>query len=332
MAVRDIFIIFLFVVGSAVAQPKASTETLDVTTFKPPAGWTRDAKPDSIQFTITNNKAGAGASLAIVRSIPSVGDARANFDKAWEHFVTPLLPDAPPPSVAPITTRDGWQLVRGTTAHTFEGRSGTTIVVTATREQSYVIVVATMIGTTYSKDVDAVLASLRFAGSAPVAQPAIELSGAWGFSTGGAMGTGQFAAWLSDRREYMFDGKGTYTFLRRHNVDREPDTSIIRERGTYSLAGDVLTLTPAKSEREIWSKVMSGPSSGAYAKLLRREKVALEKTSYRVSYTVYPDTQVPNLMLTPSAATSRDGGFNATTQYRLFRPDNKYYTPVPPTP
>jgi hypothetical protein len=146
------------------------------------------------------------------------------------------------------------------------------------------------------------------------------------------MGTGNYAPWLSDRREYAFDGKGNYTFLRRHNVDRDADTSVIRERGTYTLKGDVLALTPTKSEREIWSKVTSGPNAGAYDKLLRREKVALEKATYRLSYAFYLDTQVPNLMLTPSAATQRDGNFNATTQYRLFRPDGKYYTAVPPTP
>jgi hypothetical protein len=58
----------------------------------------------------------------------------------------------------------------------------------------------------------------------------------------------------------------------------------------------------------------------------------LEKSTYRVSYTVYFDTQVPNLMLSPSATTQRDGTFNATTQYRLFRPDGNYYTAGPPTP
>ena len=146
------------------------------------------------------------------------------------------------------------------------------------------------------------------------------------------MGSGRYAAWLSDRREYTFDGSGNYTFLRRHNVDHETDMSLIRERGTYTLKGEVLALTPTKNEREIWSKVKSGANAGAYEKLLRREKVALEKATYRVSYTVYLDTKVPNLMLTPSKPTQRDGDFNASTQYRLFRPDNSYYTPIPPTP
>ena len=105
------------------------------------------------------------------------------------------------------------------------------------------------------------------------------------------MGAGQYAPWLSDRREYAFDGNGNYTFLRRHNVDRDPDMSLIRERGTYTLKGDVLTLTPTKSEREIWSKVKSGANAGAYEKLLRREKVALEKATYRVSYTTSTSTR-----------------------------------------
>ena len=102
-------------------------------------------------------------------------------------------------------------------------------------------------------------------GSAPA--PTAQLTGAWGFSTGGAMSPGQFAAWLSDRREYTFDGKGNYTFMRRHNVDRDPDTSIIRERGTYILAGEVQNQPagcPVWYEFDI--QEISGPRAGeAYA-------------------------------------------------------------------
>lgn len=297
----------------------------------------------------------AGGDPLGMRSIPGASDARENFDKAWATFITDALPDAPAPTIAPAASLDGWQLVRGTTTYTFEGRAAKTTLLAATRGASLVIVLATTVGTKYQKDVDRFFATLRFAAPAAPAAPATPaapalpaspappapatqqapdpaLSGAWGFSTGGAMGTGPYAAWLSDRREYAFDGSGNYTFLRRHNVDRDPDTSLIRERGTYTLTGDVLTLTPTKSEREVWSKVKSGANAGAYEKLLRREKVALEKGTYRIAYALYLDTQVPNLMLTSSAPTQRDGNFNATTQYRLFRPDGRYYTAVPPTP
>ncbi|MCY1015023.1 hypothetical protein [Pyxidicoccus sp. MSG2] len=328
-----------------------NVETLDVTTFTPPSGWKRvEREGSSVEYVVTNNKAGAAASVTIVRSIPAVGDARANFDKAWSHFIKAVLSDAPAPTMAPAASRGDWQLVSGTTKYTYEGRAATTTILTATRDASYVVVIATTIGTIFERDVDKLLASLKFAApaaQAPAATPApttpapatrsapastAELTGAWGFSTGGAMGPSQFAAWLNDRREYTFDGQGNYTFMRRHNVDHDPDTSIIRERGTYTLVGDMLKLTPTKSEREIWSKVKSGANAGAYDQFLRREKVALEKSEYRVSFTLYLDTQVPNLMLTPRAATQRDGNFNATTQYRLFRPDGKYYTAIPPTP
>ena len=342
-----------FVVGivitlglSQVAFAKPRKETLDVTTFTPPAGWKRVEHEGAaaIEYSTANEKAGAAASVIILRSTPAAGDARANFDSAWANFVTPVLTDAPPPTIAPASSRGGWQLVSGTSAYVFEGRAARTTVLTATRDATFVIIIATRIGKRFDKDVDRLLASLAFAAPAPpvasppVASPAAttavagDLAGAWGFSTGGAMGSDRYAAWLSDRREYTFDGKGSYTFLRRLNIDREPDTSIIRERGTYTLVAGVLTLTPSKSEREVWSKVKSGANAGAYDKLLSREKVALESAAYSVAFTVYLDTQVPNLMLGPSAATQRDGNFNATTSYRLFRPDGNYYTAIPPTP
>jgi hypothetical protein len=328
-------VIVLGLVLEAEAGPKL---TVDVTTFAPPSGWKHVDHKHSVEYATATPK--GAASITIMRSFACATDARANFDKAWTTFVTATLPDAPAPVIAPTTRLDGWQVVRGTTTYEYEGNPGKTTIVAAIRDASCVVVVATTVGKAFQKDVERVLASVRFAAPAPPTPtapgPAVqtstaELSGAWGFSTGGAMGAGQYAPWLSDRREYTFD-KGSYTFLRRHNVDREPDMSIIRERGTYTLEGDVLALTPTKVDREIWSKVKSGASAGAYDKLLRREKVALEKATYRISYTLYLDTQVPNLMLTPRAATQRDGNFNATTQYRLFRPDGNYYTAIPPTP
>ena len=332
-------LVLLGLVTSATAGPKA---TVDVTTFAPPVGWKHVSQEHGDEYTAINEKAGAVASILIMKSLANGGDARANFDKAWANFVTATLPDVPAPKFAPPAERDGWQLVLGTTTYTYKGRAGKTTLVAATRGGTFVVVLATTIGALYLKDVDKFFPTLRFASPADapatpaspaLPAPAIQpLTGGWGFSTGGKMGAGQYAAWLSDRREYAFDGKGAYTFLRRLNVDQETDTSIIRERGTYTLEGDVLALTPTKSEREIWSKIKSGANAGAYDKLVRREKVALEKATYRVAYTLYLDTQVPNLMLTPGAPTQRDGSFNASTQYRLFRPDANYYTAIPPTP
>lgn len=335
--IKQALISTLFLLG-LVSSASAGPTTLDVSTFTAPSGWARAERDLSDEYTVAS-KTGAG-SIMIMRSLSNGTNARGNFDKAWATFVTPTFPDATP-TLAPASTLDGWQLVRGTATYTFQGNPARTTVLAATRGPTYVIVLATTVGPSYVKDVDKFFASLRFAATPaatpsttppPTTQTSTTLSGAWGFSSGGAMGPGAYAAWLSDRREYTFDGNGNYTFLRRYNLSSDRDTSLIRERGTYTLDGDVLTLTPTKSEREIWNKVPSGPNAGAYEKLLRREKVALEKTAYRVAFTVYLDTKVPNLMLTPSAATTRDGRFNASTQYRLFHPDNSYYTAIPPTP
>lgn len=139
---------------------------------------------------------------------------------------------------------------------------------------------------------------------------------------------------MYDQREYTFDGKGNYTFLRRHDVTNEPETTITRERGTYTFSGGVLTLSPTKSERETWRKVIDGPNQGAYDKLARHAKNALEKTAYRVVFAPHPDAAtIATMLLTPSQPTQRDGQFNGVgKEYRLLRPDGEYYTPIKPTP
>ena len=245
--------------------------------------------------------------------------------------------------MAATAKRDGWDVVKGTAKYTYSGRAATTTLVAATRNGSYVLVVVSVVGQTYQKAVDKVLASLRFAAApataptvpatapAPPATTKVELSGTWGFCTGGALELGHATRWLRDSRQYTFDGKGKYTFLRRHDVNYDPDSSVTREHGTYTLTGDVLTVTPAACERELWSKP-KGTLKSAYEKLLKREKLPLEKATYRVGYMRDEDGVTDNLVLTPSAATQRDGGFNSTTRYRLFPPNGKHYTAIPPPP
>lgn len=324
------------VVGVVVALAvlgTAAAETVDVTTVVTPSSWSRTARDGGVvEFSTANEASGAAVLVSIAPAMATNLDARGNFDATWTQIVKAMADVKP--TMAPVENRGGWQIVSGSAKLTYQGQAMKARIVTATKDGKLAIVTVISVGTLYEKDVDKLLAGIKYGGTATPApaQATESLSGAWGFSSGGAMGTGPYAKWLSDRREYTFDGKGAYTFLRRHNVDQETDTSLIREHGTYTLAGDVLTLTPTKSEREIWTKSISGPNAGKYGKLVRRENVPKEKAAYRVSYTVYPNTNVSNLMLTPSQATQRDGNFNATTQYRLFRPDNSYYTPIPPTP
>lgn len=337
------------------ARPARPVETYDVTTFTPPAGWTRTEQPGtSIGFKTERPAAGSACEVVVLRSVPGGKDARANFDMAWDHFVKPTVPDAGPPTLAPAAALAGWDLVRGRSTFTFGGNAGAVTILTATGGRAaaapLVIVVATSIGGACEGELTAFLGSLRFATATPATPPAVPaapapaapapapaapvgaspgsvaaaLTGTWAFSTGGAMWNSPYAPWLSDRREYTFDGKGGYAFLRRRDVSNEPETTLVREAGTYALAGDALTLTPRTSTVDTWAK----RGDGAYDKKLKTEPHAREIVTFRVELTTYLDTGVPNVMLTPPASTLRDGPFNATTAYRLFRPDGSYYTSI----
>src|SRR5688500_15400982 len=156
----------------------AAAETVDVTTFAAPSGWKRAEREYSVEYTNANKQ--AAASLTVHHSQPAAGDAKANFDTAWKQIVVAAFKDLPAPTMAPAATRGGWQIVTGSTKYAFQGNAARTTILTATRDTSYVIVVATTVGTQFEKEMDKVLASMKFA-EAKLAKATVELGGAWGF-------------------------------------------------------------------------------------------------------------------------------------------------------
>jgi hypothetical protein len=102
---------------------------------------------------------------------------------------------------------------------------------------------------------------------------------------------GRWAAVGTTSREYTFAANGTYRF---HSEDRQ---RVVDESGTYALVGNQLALKPLRASGAVIDRGVAKPIA----------RMPLEKTTYTWGKRYFPETNEWHLVLTPKAATTRDG-------------------------
>ena len=97
---------------SATALAQAS-ETFDVATFQPPEGWEKQASKDSVQFSTDDKKSGAHCVIVLLKSVPSSGNSKENFDASWQTLVKQGVNVAAAPQMFPSNNPEDWALEGG---------------------------------------------------------------------------------------------------------------------------------------------------------------------------------------------------------------------------
>ena len=89
------------------------TETFDISTYTPPAGWIKNMKPGAVTYSIVDNTKGTFCVLAIYTATASKGTPQKDFASEWATLVaTPFITEANP-KTGTQTTADGWKAVVG---------------------------------------------------------------------------------------------------------------------------------------------------------------------------------------------------------------------------
>jgi hypothetical protein len=97
------------------------SETFDLATFTPPAGWKRESVDFAASYLITNNKTGSWCRLSIYKSIISSGDARTDFNSEWKNIAEKEFQGIS--SAAPETiTEDGWTATSSAGKYSWQGK------------------------------------------------------------------------------------------------------------------------------------------------------------------------------------------------------------------
>ncbi|MCS6974729.1 MAG: lipocalin family protein [Cyclobacteriaceae bacterium] len=122
--------------------------------------------------------------------------------------------------------------------------------------------------------------------------------------------------------QYTFFSDGTYQFYAKTFDVYTPDIVFRKEKGTFVVSGNLLTLTPTSSVIQTWSKK---DNADKYGTLLKAQQGTTESTVYAIRFENFGDEL--NLLLTPvnGQQTQRDGIFGTNSQF-----PNTYFYQIPP--
>src|SRR4051794_33993635 len=84
---KQILFGILFLSSFTVTSFAQAGETFDISTFRPPSGWYKQAGQDAIQFSTEDKAKGTYCLVTLFKSLPGLGSPRENFDAAWSTIV-----------------------------------------------------------------------------------------------------------------------------------------------------------------------------------------------------------------------------------------------------
>ena len=305
-----------------------TSETFDVSTFRPPKGWAKQAGPDGIQFSISDKE--SFCLITLFKSLPGLGDSNKNFDAAWETIVKETVTPLAAPQMIPADKKGEWLVAGGFAPFEKDGAKGVAILYTATGHGHMVNALILTNTQAYEADLTAFLGSISFKKPAVTGAPTItaptdtSIVGTWGQNLGAHMTYGDpVAAGMAgySKDQYTFNADGTYKFVSktfRMSYDR---IILVVENGNYQISGDKLSIKPQKSVIQAWSKLNGGDGWG---RLLSTQARKLEPVTYKFTRHYFSGIQEWNLVLQADQPTERDGPFST---FKMFE-NAWYYKPI----
>jgi len=154
------------------------------------------------------------------------------------------------------------------------------------------------------------------------APAALSIAGTWSNSASFVDGRTGMSNSGSIKRQYVFAADGTYRFYSEAwGGHYESETwRLVKETGTYKLAGEALTIAPDKVIGTVHKKGVTSTF-----------KPPVEKTLYAVKKHFFEGIKEWNLVLTPSKKTARDGEYATTDAFKdsylysdTYKPEWKY--------
>jgi hypothetical protein len=110
---KQILLLTFFLMSFSATALAQTSETFDIATFQPPKGWEKQVSKDSVLFSTEDKESGAHCMIMLVRSVPSPGNSKENFDAAWETLVKEAVHVTDTPRMFPSNNPEDWALEGG---------------------------------------------------------------------------------------------------------------------------------------------------------------------------------------------------------------------------
>ena len=293
----------------------AQKETFDIISYSAPKGWKKDAKDEMLQFVKEDKTKGTYCIIAVYRSVDADADSKANFDASWKVLAKETFSITEAPAMEQPSAENGWELQTGVAAFDNNGSKGVAMLVTASASRKAVNLLVVTNSDTYQTEISQFIQNIGL--EKPVESKPIVSSpntvtsivGLWGdyntesngMMNGFPMLTGGYF-----RKEYTFYKDGTYLYRVKDWSVTVKEIRYGYETGTYKVNGNQLTITPAKSVGELWSKAASGRTVGWGSKV-KSYVFKQETITYNFEIKYLSGMQRTYLYLRCNKPTERDG-------------------------
>jgi hypothetical protein len=327
--------LLLCLIGLLAASAQAQTESYDLATYTPPAGWKKAVQENvCTSYTFTHSQTGGYCQIFVLRSMPSRGGITEDFENEWRNLIVNQYHPAAAPKINGPSLKDGWQVKAGGASFAFHNGQSLAMLTTLTGYGKTVSIVAVTNSEDYLPAIDSFLASVKLkkpdaplSGIAADAGAGSSIVGTWGKKAGVHQTYGDPVSYGQagySKDQYTFQAGGTYSFVSKTFRSASSEILLVRESGTYQIRGNTLTVTPQKSVIEAWSKKDGTDRFGS--RISTRER-PLETTTYQFTRHYFSGLQEWNLVLQANAPTQRDGPFSGNTTFA----NAWYYAPISST-
>ena len=294
---------------SSSAQP---SETFDITTFRSPAGWNKQANQNSIQFSIADGD--SYCLITLFRALPGIGSPKENFDAAWGTIVKETVTVSSAPQMLPSDNNGEWQLVGGLAPFEKDGAKGVALLLTASGYGSMVNALVLTNTQAYQAATTAFLESISFKKpmaekqpQTPVNQNGTQPSLAGNFWKQGGVRRGMLGheglATATFSKTYHFFSDNTYKFSRVDMQLAAPKWYLENEEGTYKINGNTITITPSKAS-------FSQHRINKEDRPIQSGNLALSTAQYRFEFWLHDGNWALLLSPVDGNETKRDGTFS----------------------
>lgn len=301
-----------------------TTETFDISSFRSPAGWTKQIGEDAVLFSASDKDAYCLVSL--FKSVPSIGTPQQNFDASWKSIVKEAVTVSASPQMMAADNKGEWLLAGGFAPFEKDGAKGVALLYTATGYGKMVNALVLTNTQAFEPELTAFLNSISFKKpeTPALAQPPVATATASGPSLagnfwkqggiqGGMLGqSGLSTATFS--KTYYFAPDGTYKFYTENMQLAAPKYYLENEEGTYKVSGNTITITPKRASFSQHRLNKTDPP-------IKSGSLPLLTVQYRLEFWLYDD--VWRILLSPvdGNENKRDGGFSF---YRNGEPQRTY--------